>query len=47
MRADPVAGQLAALDAQLAASAALDHDGWRRASLVTVASLIARAALRP
>ena len=38
--------QQAALDDRLAASAALDHEGWRRASLVTVASLIARAALR-
>ena len=28
------------------AGAALDHGGWRRASLVTVAALIARAALR-
>ena len=38
--------QQAALDDRLAAGAVLDHDGWRRASLVTVASLIARAALR-
>ena len=38
--------QQAALDSLLAASAALDHAGWRRASLVTVAALIARAALR-
>jgi len=38
--------QHAALDHRLAARAALDHEGWRRASLVTVASLIARAALR-
>jgi L-aspartate oxidase len=38
--------QQAALDDRLAARAPLDHDGWRRASLVTVASLIARAALR-
>jgi L-aspartate oxidase len=38
--------QHAALDDRLAARAVLDHDGWRRASLVTVASLIARAALR-
>ena len=38
--------QHAALDDRLAARAALDHEGWRRASLVTVASLIARAALR-
>jgi L-aspartate oxidase len=38
--------QQAVLDDRLAARAALDHEGWRRASLVTVASLIARAALR-
>ena len=38
--------QQAALDDRLATGAALDHDGWRRASLVTVAALIARAALR-
>ncbi len=38
--------QQAALDDRLATGAALGHDGWRRASLVTVASLIARAALR-
>ena len=38
-------GQHAALDDRLAAGPVLDHDGWRRASLVTVASLIARAAL--
>ena len=38
--------QHAALDDRLAARAPLDHHGWRRASLVTVASLIARAALR-
>ena len=38
--------QHAALDDRLAARAALDHEGWRRASLVTTASLIARAALR-
>jgi L-aspartate oxidase len=35
-----------ALDAALAEGAVLDHDGWRRASILTVASLIARAALR-
>ncbi len=35
-----------ALDAQLASNAELDHDGWRRASLLTVAALITRAALR-
>ena len=38
--------QHAALDDRLAGSPALDYNGWRRASLVTVASLIARAALR-
>ncbi len=38
--------QEAALEDQLARHAALDHEGWRRASMVTVASLIARAALR-
>ena len=38
--------QQAALDDRLAAGTALGHDGWRRASLVTVAALIARAALR-
>ena len=38
--------QQAALDDRLAARAPLDHQAWRRASLVTVASLITRAALR-
>ena len=38
--------QHAALDDRLAAGAELDHEAWRRASLVTVASLIVRAALR-
>ena len=38
--------QQAALDDRLSAGAALDHEGWRRASLVTLASLIVRAALR-
>jgi L-aspartate oxidase len=37
--------QQAALGDRLAARTVLDHEGWRRASLVTVASLIARAAL--
>ena len=37
--------QHAELDDRLAAGAPLDHQAWRRASLVTVASLIARAAL--
>ena len=38
--------QQAALDDRLAARAVLGHEEWRRASLVTVACLIARAALR-
>jgi L-aspartate oxidase len=38
--------QQAALDERLAAREPLDHEAWRRASLVTVAALIARAALR-
>ena len=38
--------QQAALDELLADGTVLDHDGWRRASLVTVSLLIARAALR-
>jgi L-aspartate oxidase len=38
--------QQSALDDRLASGAPLGHDGWRRASLITVASLIARAALR-
>ena len=38
--------QRTALDARLAVGTPLDHDGWRRASLITVASLIAGAALR-
>jgi L-aspartate oxidase len=39
--------QEAALDDRLAAGRPdLDHGGWRRASIVTVASLIAKAALR-
>ena len=45
-RAAVASAQSAALDEALAAGAALDHDGWRRASLVTGALLIARAALR-
>jgi L-aspartate oxidase len=36
----------AALEDRLTAGPALDREGWRRASLVTVATLIARAALR-
>ena len=39
-------GQHVVLGERLTQPPALDHDGWRRASLVTVASLIARAALR-
>jgi L-aspartate oxidase len=38
--------QQAALEDRLATGAALGHGEWRRASLVTVASLIAKAALR-
>jgi L-aspartate oxidase len=38
--------QEAALDALLTRDTRLDHEGWRRASLVTVAALIAKAALR-
>ena len=39
--------QQALLDAERAReSGQLDHAGWRRASIITVASLIARAALR-
>jgi L-aspartate oxidase len=36
----------AALEAALARDPVLDHEGWRRASILTVAWLIARAALR-
>jgi len=38
--------QEAALQDRLASGTRLDHEQWRRASLVTVASLVARAALR-
>jgi L-aspartate oxidase len=38
--------QQQAVEDRLAAGVTLDHSGWRRASLVTVATLIARAALR-
>ena len=38
--------QEAALDALLARDTLLDHEGWRKASIVTVAALIAKAALR-
>jgi L-aspartate oxidase len=38
--------QQTVLDDRLAAGTAFDHHQWRRASLVTVAALIARAALR-
>ena len=38
--------QKAALDDQLASRVVLDHEGWRRASLLTVSSLVSRAALR-
>ena len=36
----------AALQDRLTSGTTLDHEQWRRASLVTVASLVARAALR-
>ena len=39
-------GQEARLEEALIRAPAMDHAGWRRASIVTVASLIARAALR-
>jgi L-aspartate oxidase len=39
-------GQAAALEDRLARGGPLDHAGWRRASIVDVALLIARAALR-
>lgn len=38
--------QEAALDAILARDTLLDHEGWRKASIITVAALIAKAALR-
>jgi succinate dehydrogenase/fumarate reductase flavoprotein subunit len=38
--------QAAALEDRLAHGGTLDHAGWRRASIVDVALLIARAALR-
>ena len=38
--------QEAALEDQLASRSAFNHEGWRRSSIVTVASLIAKAALR-
>ena len=38
--------QSAALSDRLTGRPVLSHDGWRRASLVTVSSLVARAALR-
>ncbi len=41
-----LSGELDGLETQLAAGHRLDHEGWRRASLVTVGFLIARAALR-
>jgi L-aspartate oxidase len=39
-------GQHGVLVSELAAGRAFDHEGWRRASILTVAFLIARAALR-
>src|SRR5581483_37931 len=44
--ASQLAMQEADLEARLASSPRMDHAAWRRASLVTVAALIARAALR-
>ena len=41
-----LSGQSALLDDQLETDPTLDHGGWRHASIVTVASLIAKAALR-
>ena len=38
--------QEGALDAILGRDTLLDHEGWRKASIVTVAALIAKAALR-
>jgi L-aspartate oxidase len=38
--------QEAMLENQLSAGAPLDHAGWRRASIVSVAALIAKAAMR-
>jgi L-aspartate oxidase len=43
--ADALHEQEAALDDRLAGGP-IDHEGWRRANIVTVASLIAKAALR-
>ncbi|MCM3881286.1 MAG: L-aspartate oxidase [Vicinamibacterales bacterium] len=44
--ADRLQEQQAALDGNLARDAPLDHKGWRRSSMVTVAALTATAALR-
>jgi L-aspartate oxidase len=44
--ADKLREQEAALEADLARDTPLDHEGWRRASIVTVAMLTATAALR-
>jgi succinate dehydrogenase/fumarate reductase flavoprotein subunit len=38
--------QEAVLDVMLARNATLNHQGWRKASIITVATLIARGALR-
>src|SRR6202011_1999251 len=41
-----IKAQERALEEPLAGDPALDHDGWRLASIITVASIIAKAALR-
>jgi L-aspartate oxidase len=43
---DALQAQEARLDGQVAGPRPLSHADWRRASIVTVAALIARAALR-
>jgi L-aspartate oxidase len=43
---DHLQAQEMALEERLAVDPALDHEGWRLASIVTVASIIAKAALR-
>jgi L-aspartate oxidase len=43
---DRLQAQETALEEELASRPTLDHAGWRRASIITVATLIAKAALR-
>jgi L-aspartate oxidase len=43
---DQLQEQEAALEKVLAGEPRLDHEGWRKASIITVAALIAKAALR-